>query len=97
MLLPVHLLLSALAAFNNCQIPGQFNSSEQLKLAAAQWFCLFQEALFNHHDYGHEPLQQYYQRKGSIINSCWHQPKVELINTPLKDSATPATILATAA
>jgi hypothetical protein len=39
------LWLSALAAFNNCQLPGQFTSSEQLKPAAAQWFCLFQEAL----------------------------------------------------
>jgi hypothetical protein len=45
MLLPVRLWLSALAAFNNCQLPGQFTSSEQLKPAAAQWFCLFQEAL----------------------------------------------------
>jgi hypothetical protein len=45
MLLPVHLWLSALAAFNNCQLPGQFTSSEQLKQAAAQWVCLFQEAL----------------------------------------------------
>jgi hypothetical protein len=45
MLLPVHLWLSAVAAFNNCQLPGQFTSSEQLKQAAAQWFCLFQEAL----------------------------------------------------
>jgi hypothetical protein len=45
MLLPVHLWLSAVAAFNNCQLPGQFTSSEQLKPAAAQWFCLFQEAL----------------------------------------------------
>jgi hypothetical protein len=45
MLLPVHLWLSALAAFNNCQLPGQFTSSEQLKPAAAQWVCLFQEAL----------------------------------------------------
>ena len=41
MLLPVHLWLSAVAAFNNCQLP----SSEQLKQAAAQWVCLFQEAL----------------------------------------------------
>jgi hypothetical protein len=41
------LWLSALAAFNNCQLPGQFTSSEQLKPAAAQWFCLFQEARFN--------------------------------------------------
>jgi len=39
------LWLSALAAFNNCQLPDQFTSSEQLKPAAAQWFCLFQEAL----------------------------------------------------
>jgi FkbM family methyltransferase len=41
------LWLSALAAFNNCQLPDQFTSSEQLKPAAAQWFCLFQEALIN--------------------------------------------------
>ncbi len=41
MLLPLHLWLSAVAAFNNCQLP----SSEQLKQAAAQWVCLFQEAL----------------------------------------------------
>jgi hypothetical protein len=34
-----------LAAFSNCQLPGQFTSSEQLKPAAAQWVCLFQEAL----------------------------------------------------
>jgi hypothetical protein len=39
------LWLSALAAFNNCQLTGQFTSSEQLKQAAAQWVCLFQEAL----------------------------------------------------
>jgi adenine-specific DNA-methyltransferase len=39
------LWLSAVAAFNNCQLPGQFTSSEQLKPAAAQWVCLFQEAL----------------------------------------------------
>jgi hypothetical protein len=37
MVLPLHLWLSALAAFNNCQLPGQFTSSEQLKPAAAQW------------------------------------------------------------
>jgi hypothetical protein len=47
MLLPVHLWLSAVAVFNNYQLPGQFTSSEQPKQAAAQWFCLFQEALNN--------------------------------------------------
>jgi hypothetical protein len=45
MLIPVHLWLSVLAAFNNCQPPGQFTSSEQLKPAAMLWVCLFQEAL----------------------------------------------------
>ena len=45
MLLPVHLWPSAVAAFNNCQLSGQFTSPEQLKQAAAQWVCLFQEAL----------------------------------------------------
>jgi hypothetical protein len=35
MLLPPHLSLSAVAAFNNCQLAGWFISSEQLKQAAA--------------------------------------------------------------
>jgi hypothetical protein len=35
MLLPVHSWLSAVAAFNNCQLSGQFIGSEQLKQAAA--------------------------------------------------------------
>ncbi len=43
MLLPVHLWLSPVAAFNNCHLPGQFTSSEQLKQAAAQWVCLFRK------------------------------------------------------
>jgi hypothetical protein len=43
------LWLSAVAAFNNCQLPGQFTSSEQLKPAAAQWVCLFQEAQIAFH------------------------------------------------
>jgi hypothetical protein len=42
------LWLSAVAAFNNCQLPGQFTSSEQLKPAAAQWVYLFQEAPFRY-------------------------------------------------
>jgi hypothetical protein len=45
MLLPVHLWQSAVAAFNKCQLLGKFTSPEQLKQAAAQWICLFQEAL----------------------------------------------------
>ena len=45
MLLPLYLWLSAVAAFNNCQLPGQFTSSEQLKPAAAQSVFLFQESL----------------------------------------------------
>ena len=46
MLLPVHLWLSAVAPFNNCQLPGHYTSSEQLKPVAAQLVCHFQETLF---------------------------------------------------
>jgi hypothetical protein len=44
MLLPPHLLLSAVAAFNNCQLAAQFTSSEHLKQVEAQWAVLFQQA-----------------------------------------------------
>jgi hypothetical protein len=43
MLLPVHLWLSVVAAFNSCQLPGQFASFEQVKQAAAQWVCFFRK------------------------------------------------------
>ena len=89
MLLPVHLWPSAVAAFNNCQLSGQFTSPEQLKQAAAQWVCLFQEALvWRQRNLGYqfrrEPRRQWIHCYGhpnlcplpASINSCrGHRPR----------------------